>query len=240
MLQRLVALRKQMGVSQEQREWIRDLIKIHSGHTKLSAKVVFESRRELRKAVLAEQPSEDEIRSISVAVGEAIGDMAVGVAGAVADIRTVLTDEQVATLMALKQELGGMLLEEQGISDLLDMAQARMQQKLKKDAMIGRMLQRLGVLREGTDIAPEQCERIRDLVRTHAKDIKPAARAVFESRRELREAVLAGQPSEDEIRSMSAAVGKAIGNMAVGVAGAVTDIRNVLTDDQVAILAKLD
>ena len=61
-----------------------------------------EKKRELRDVVLAESPDEEAIRQVASELGASLGEAAVMASGFVAEARTILTPEQVDTLMSFK------------------------------------------------------------------------------------------------------------------------------------------
>lgn len=95
---RMVALRDELDLTEEQRTEIRGIVQAHRDELRPAFVEVLRHRRALRNAVLAEQPDEAAIRAEADALGKAIGDAAVEVAGAASEARTVLTPEQIQAL----------------------------------------------------------------------------------------------------------------------------------------------
>ncbi len=74
---RLLTLRSELGITTEQREQIRGIVKSHRQELAAVLKPVAEKRRTLRDATLAENPSEATIHAAADELGKAIGDAAV-------------------------------------------------------------------------------------------------------------------------------------------------------------------
>lgn len=91
---RMVELRGELDVTDQQRSEIREIVKAHRDDVRPKVVSVIEHRRALREAVMAEQPDEAAIRAQADALGEAIGDTAVVISRVTGEARTVLTEEQ--------------------------------------------------------------------------------------------------------------------------------------------------
>lgn len=91
---RLLTLRSELGISSEQREEIRGIVKSHKQELAAALKPVAEKRRALRDATLAENANEAAIRTAADELGKAIGDAAVVGSKIKAEVREVLTPEQ--------------------------------------------------------------------------------------------------------------------------------------------------
>lgn len=94
-LGRALALREELNLSEQQRIELKGLLMAHRQEFKPLAADIVAHKRARRHAVLAEQPNEAMIRAESAALGEAIGDVSVALAGVAAQARTVLTPEQI-------------------------------------------------------------------------------------------------------------------------------------------------
>lgn len=91
---RLLQLRSELDLSDEQRTEIREIVKSHKSEIAAAMKPVVEKRRALREATLAETPNEQAIRTAAADLGKALGDVAVVGAKIKAEVREVLTPEQ--------------------------------------------------------------------------------------------------------------------------------------------------
>ena len=91
---RLLVLRSELNVTDEQRAKIREVLV--SNKTKIAkvAKAVRDKKCALRDAVLADKPDEKAIRKAADELGKTIGDAAVGVSKLKAQIAPILTDQQ--------------------------------------------------------------------------------------------------------------------------------------------------
>jgi len=97
-LGRGLALREELNLSDDQRTQLKGIVMAHRQQFKPLAAEILMHKRALRQAVMAEQPDEAAIRSESAALGAAIGDMSVALAGIAAQARTVLTPEQMGLI----------------------------------------------------------------------------------------------------------------------------------------------
>ncbi len=99
---------------------------------------------------------------------------------------------------------------------------------------IGGQVGRLMVLREELNITEEQRAKVREVLKSHRDEIAPAAKAVWEKRTALRDAVLDDGTNEKAIREAADALGKAAGDAAVVAAKVAREVRPILTDEQQA------
>jgi periplasmic protein CpxP/Spy len=91
---RLLTLRSELGITTDQREQIRGIVKSHRQELATALKPVAEKRRALRDATLAENPDDAAIHAAADELGKAIGDAAVVGAKIKAEVHQVLTPEQ--------------------------------------------------------------------------------------------------------------------------------------------------
>jgi len=82
------------------------------------------------------------------------------------------------------------------------------------------------------DLTDEQKAEIREIVKSHAEEIKAAKEAVEAKRQALRDLVRADKVDESAIRKAADELGTAIGNGAVLRAKVRAEIREVLTEEQ--------
>lgn len=94
-LGRALALRAELNLSEQQRIELKGIFMAHREEFRPLAADIVAHKRALRHAVMAEDPNEATIRAESAALGEAIGDVSVALAGVAAEARTVLTPEQI-------------------------------------------------------------------------------------------------------------------------------------------------
>lgn len=92
---RILVLRSQLDVTDEQKEKTVGIIKSHMKEIIPVAKSVVEKRRALRQAVMKEEPNEKEIRAAAEALGKSLGDASVLTSRIVAEARPVFTPRQV-------------------------------------------------------------------------------------------------------------------------------------------------
>jgi Spy/CpxP family protein refolding chaperone len=97
-LQRLLSLRTELNLTDDQKTRIREIVKAHKEEIVPVAKDVLARRQALREAVLADSPGEEAIRSAADELGKAIGDAAVLASKIAAEVEPVLTDAQKETI----------------------------------------------------------------------------------------------------------------------------------------------
>lgn len=90
-----MVLRSELDATSEQREAIRGILLSHRPEIVAAARPIAEKRRVLRAAILAEVTDESAIRAASEDLASSIGDAAVLGATISAEIRGVLTPEQI-------------------------------------------------------------------------------------------------------------------------------------------------
>jgi Spy/CpxP family protein refolding chaperone len=93
-LGRLMTLRSELNVTNEQREAIKKIVESHRSEIVTVAKPIVEERRALREATLAKNPNEETIRAAANELGKAIGDAAVLASKVKGEVGKVLTPEQ--------------------------------------------------------------------------------------------------------------------------------------------------
>lgn len=91
---RLMTLRSDLNVTADQKARIRDIVTAQKPEIAKAAKAVWEKRIALRRAVLADSPDEQAIRTASGELTRAIGDAAVLASKVAGAVKPVLTDEQ--------------------------------------------------------------------------------------------------------------------------------------------------
>jgi protein CpxP len=91
---RMMALRADLNVTEEQRSQIREVIKSHRAEIATTLKSVQDARTSLRDLVLSDSASESEIRSAANNLGQAIADAAVKGAELRKELAPILTAEQ--------------------------------------------------------------------------------------------------------------------------------------------------
>ena len=107
------------------------------------------------------------------------------------------------------------------------------------DTPLGRMIMgRMGramVLRSELNVTPEQKTKIRAILKEHRSDIAKAVEPMVDSRRKLREAVIAGK-DDAAIRAAAAELGKEIGDAAVAAKPLVEKLRGVMNSEQLKMI----
>ncbi|MBN1901347.1 Spy/CpxP family protein refolding chaperone [Candidatus Sumerlaeota bacterium] len=104
---RLMTLRAELNVTEEQRGEIRAIIQNHKGEFQPVAEKIALAKRALRKAVLEGKPVESDIRKASDELGKSIGEAAILASKIAEEIRPVLNEEQkklIDKFMADKEE----------------------------------------------------------------------------------------------------------------------------------------
>jgi len=101
---RLLTLKDDLALSDQQRQDIRETVLSHRDELVPLVRTLADRRDALRQAVLAEHPDEAAIRSAAEALGQAVGDLAVEISGVVAEVRPLLTAEQLETLREFRLE----------------------------------------------------------------------------------------------------------------------------------------
>jgi Spy/CpxP family protein refolding chaperone len=108
---RLMVLRSELDVTQEQRCKIRDILKQHKPEILDAAENVWKHRNALRDAVLAKKPDESKIRKAADKLGKAIGDAAVLGSELAAEVRPILTAEQIERLEEFRDDRQGAVVD---------------------------------------------------------------------------------------------------------------------------------
>jgi Spy/CpxP family protein refolding chaperone len=101
---RLLTLRSELGITTEQREQIRGIVKSHRQEIAAALKPVADKRRALRDATLAEDANQAAIRAAADELGKAIGDAAVVGSKVKVEVREVLTPEQREKITEFRQQ----------------------------------------------------------------------------------------------------------------------------------------
>jgi Spy/CpxP family protein refolding chaperone len=102
---RLLVLRSELNVTSEQRAKIRSAVKSHRDEIRPVAASIVQKKRALREAVLTK--NEEAIRSASADLGKSIGDASVVASKVVADVRKVLTPEQIEKIQKFRADADG-------------------------------------------------------------------------------------------------------------------------------------
>jgi len=89
-----------------------------------------------------------------------------------------------------------------------------------------------GRMSRALDLTEDQKSRIKDVLRTHADEIKAQMQASSTARRALHDAVMAQPTNEDAIRAAAAQVGQTQGDGALLFARVRTEIDPILTPEQ--------
>jgi Spy/CpxP family protein refolding chaperone len=97
---RMMTLRAELNLSDEQREAIRSTLMAHKPEIVGAVKPVIAARRTLREAVLAEKPDDSAIRAAADALGKSVGDAAITFAKIKVELagKAKLTPEQMETI----------------------------------------------------------------------------------------------------------------------------------------------
>jgi Spy/CpxP family protein refolding chaperone len=118
-LGRLMVLRSELNLSDEQRGQVRDVLVRHRGEIVATAQAVRAKRLVLRDAVLAETADEAAIRAAAAELGEQMGEAAVKASKLKAQIAPILTEEQRALIVKFMAD------REQAVDRFLEQAAAR-------------------------------------------------------------------------------------------------------------------
>lgn len=101
---RWLTLRSELNITAEQRDKIRAIVKRHQAELASSLRPVAEQRRALRDATLAENANEAAIRSAADELGKAMGEAAVVGSKIKAEVRAVLTSEQLEKVEKFRRQ----------------------------------------------------------------------------------------------------------------------------------------
>lgn len=93
-VRRLVTLKSDLNLTDEQRTEIRETVKAHREALVPAIEEVMAKRNILRAAVLADNADESAIRAAATDLGASIGDAAVLASKVAAEVKPILTDEQ--------------------------------------------------------------------------------------------------------------------------------------------------
>ncbi len=92
---RFLVLRSELGITADQKKKIIEIVKSHRDEIRPVVKTILEKRRTLREAVVNKPGDEPAIRGAAAEMGKAIGDAAVLASKVVAQVRPVLTSQQI-------------------------------------------------------------------------------------------------------------------------------------------------
>lgn len=115
-VRKLVALRTELGVTEEQRAEIKAVVQAHREELVPAIKAAITRRQALREAVLADSPDEQSIRTAADELGKAVGDAAVIASRIAGEVKPILTQEQKTMLQQFhddRQNALSALLDEQ-------------------------------------------------------------------------------------------------------------------------------
>ncbi|MCC7476598.1 MAG: Spy/CpxP family protein refolding chaperone [Pirellulales bacterium] len=101
---RLMTLRSELNVTDEQRESIRKIVESHRSEIAAVAKPIVEKRRALRDATLSKESNEQAIRAAANEMGKSIGDAAVLASKIKGEVAGVLTSEQIEKIESHRGE----------------------------------------------------------------------------------------------------------------------------------------
>lgn len=103
-LGKMLTLRSELNITAEQREKIQAIVKSHKAEIAAVAQPIVEKRRALREAVSVKNPDEKAIRAASDELGKAIGNAAVLGSKVKAEVRAVLTPEQMQKIESFRKQ----------------------------------------------------------------------------------------------------------------------------------------
>jgi Spy/CpxP family protein refolding chaperone len=103
-LHKWAAFRADLNVTDEQRSQIREVVAKHRDEIKPVVASVVEKRKALRQAVMANPVDEAAIRTASDNLAKVIGDAAVLASKVIAEIRPILTEEQIKKVQEFQAE----------------------------------------------------------------------------------------------------------------------------------------
>lgn len=95
----------ELQLTDDQKTKIRTIAQSHRDEMQKNRQAVRQAGEALQKAVMADNPDTQQIRSAAEALGKAIGDAAVAVAPAIHDVRGVLTADQLKQVQTFQQEM---------------------------------------------------------------------------------------------------------------------------------------
>ena len=101
---RRITLNAELNLTDEQRAEIRAIVQKYRKDLRPATQKIFDAKRALRKAILAEPLNEAAIQKASQDLGKAIGDASVLLSKLVAEVRPVLTPEQIETIRKFSRE----------------------------------------------------------------------------------------------------------------------------------------
>ena len=91
-------LKEELGLTDEQKDSLHKILRDHRDELQPVVKGVVDQHRTLREAVLADEPDEEAIRAAANQLETAIGNAAVAASEVVAELKGVLTAEQLQKL----------------------------------------------------------------------------------------------------------------------------------------------
>lgn len=117
-LRKLIGLRAQLGITDEQREEIRAVVLEYKDDLVPAIKEVVLRRQALREAVLADEADPETIRAAAEEVGYALGEAGVVISDIAAEVRPILTEDQQYILLEFRTE------RQEALMNMLDEATA--------------------------------------------------------------------------------------------------------------------
>lgn len=103
-LHKWAAFRADLNITDEQRSQIRAIVATHRDEIKPVVSAVVEKRKAIRQAVMANPADEAAIRTASDNLAKVVGDAAVLASKVIAEIRPILTEEQIKKVQEFQAE----------------------------------------------------------------------------------------------------------------------------------------
>ncbi len=100
---RLNLLSEELGLTDDQRAALKDLIKDHRKEIKLLVKTLIAKKRALQELALGENPDPEAIRQASTDLGNAIAEAAILGSSLAQKAKSILTPEQLTRLREMRQ-----------------------------------------------------------------------------------------------------------------------------------------
>jgi Spy/CpxP family protein refolding chaperone len=234
---------RDLDLTPDQKRELAELLRGRGEEARQTVEELREKRDRLADAVTGDDPEPRAIRRAARSLAEALTDRAVRLHENVPAVREILTGEQRAKIAARRaereQKVDSVLDRIERIADAIE-AHPQLVERLRDRESDGgrfplarRLRERRRRRMEKLGITEEQREEIRGIVVSHAGEILSHVRALVNAHRDLREEVLDPAAGEREVRLAGADLGKALSDACVRLADLLSQVRPVLTDEQV-------
>lgn len=234
---------RDLDLTSEQKRELARLLQGRGEEARETVEELREKRDRLAEAVTADDPAPRAIRRAARSLAGALTERAVRLHENVPALQEILTGEQREKIAARRaereQKVDSVLDRIERIADAIE-SHPQLVERLRdregeggRFPMAGRLRERRRRRMEKLGISEEQRGEIRGIVISHAGEILSHVRALVDAHRDLRDEILDPAAGEREVRGAGADLGKALSDACVRLADLLSQVRPVLTEDQV-------